>query len=72
MQGLRTHHCALAFGPLYNITTKQDVLLARWAITGEDEAIVKAFVYDVEKNRKQYSSNDAEGEVVLDAPSKVN
>jgi hypothetical protein len=55
----------------YNISTSKDVLLARWGITGEEDAVVKVYLLNVEKDKKEYTSEDAEGEVLLDAPSKV-
>merc|ERR1719163_2322189 len=55
----------------YNISTSKDILLARWGITSEDEVAAKVYLLNVEKGKNEYTSEQNEGEVVLDAPSKV-
>jgi hypothetical protein len=55
----------------YNISTSKDVLLARWGLTGEEEASVQVYLHNVEKDKKEYTTEDAEGEVLLDVPSKA-
>lgn len=54
---------------IYNITTEKDVLLARWAMTGEEEGPVTVQILS-QSNEVIHKSTDREAEVVDDVIAK--
>jgi hypothetical protein len=54
---------------IYNITTEKDVLLARWAMTGEEEGAATVQILS-ESSDVVHKSAERESEVVTDVPAK--